>query len=245
VMRKIIAASPFPNAELHITEWSSSPSSRDAMHDSLFAASYITRAFLNAADLADSVSYWTFTDVFEEGGGGIGPFHGGFGLVNEQGIHKPTFHAMAMLARLGDRVLLQTPQGVITASSEDGSLRALFHNYPEEMGTRGVGSARTYAETRDLARMGPARRIHHTVEGLVPGAVYTVEVLDWEHGNVAEAWHQMGAPLNLSRRQTSELREVADRLRRHVLTVSGTGALEIDVELPAWAVMSVVPAHYS
>ena len=27
----------------------------------------------------------------------------GFGLVNEQGIHKPTFHAMAMLARLGDR----------------------------------------------------------------------------------------------------------------------------------------------
>ena len=78
-------------------EWSTSPSSRDAIHDTLFAAAYIIRAFLKGAPLADSISYWTFTDVFEEGGGGIGPFHGGFGFVNEQGIHKPTFHAMAML----------------------------------------------------------------------------------------------------------------------------------------------------
>ncbi|MCL3863139.1 beta-xylosidase [Actinotalea sp. K2] len=239
-MRKIIAASPFPEAELHITEWSSSPSSRDAIHDTLFAASYITRAFLNAADLADSVSYWTFTDVFEEGGGGIGPFHGGFGLVNEQGIHKPTFHAMAMLARLGDRQLLQTPHGVITRSSADGRLAALFYNYPQDMGTRGVGSERSYADTRHLAQRGPARRIRHTVEGLPAGAELTVEILDWEHGNVAEAWHEMGAPLNPTRPQTAELREVADRLRRSVLTASTAGTLEIDIELSPWAVMSLV-----
>ena len=136
VMRAIIDASPFPDAELHISEWSSSPSSRDRMHDTLFAATYITRAFLKGAALADSISYWTFTDVFEEGGGGIGPFHGGFGLVNEQGIHKPTFHAMAMLARLGDRLVLSTPHGVITRRSRDGALAAVFLNYPQEMGTR-------------------------------------------------------------------------------------------------------------
>ena len=73
--------------------------------------------------------------MFEEGGGGIGPFHGGFGLVNEQGIHKPTFHAMAMLARLGDRLLLSTPDGVITRRSRDGALAAVFLNYPDDMGT--------------------------------------------------------------------------------------------------------------
>ncbi|WP_129336555.1 GH39 family glycosyl hydrolase [Cellulomonas endophytica] len=241
-MRKIIAASPFPDAGLHITEWSSSPSSRDAMHDTLFAAAYITRALLEAAPLADSVSYWTFTDVFEEGGAGIGPFHGGFGLVNEQGLHKPTFHAMRMLARLGDRLLLQTPHGAITRSSADGSLSALFYNYPQDMGTRGIGSANRYDETRHLAEVGPARRVRHTVEGLEPGSSYAVEVLDWEHGNVAEAWHLMGAPLNLTRQQTAELREVADRLHRSTLTVSDAGVLEIDLELPAWALASLVPS---
>lgn len=242
VMRELIAASPYPDAELHITEWSTSPSSRDAMHDTLFAATYIARAYLDAAALADSVSYWTFTDVFEEGGGGIGPFHGGFGLVNEQGIHKPTFHAMAMLGRLGDRVLLRTPEGVITRASDDGALSALFLNYPADMGTRGVGSARTYAETRGLAEVGPARRVRHTIEGLPAGARFDVEVLDWDHGNVAEAWHAMGEPLNLTRAQEAELREVADRLRRSTLTTSDAGVLEIDVDLPPWAVMSVVQA---
>ena len=242
-MRTTIAASPYPDAELHITEWSTSPSSRDAMHDTLFAATYIARAYLGAAALADSVSYWAFTDVFEEGGGGIGPFHGGFGLVNEQGIHKPTFHVMAMLARLGDETLLRTPDGVLTRSTEDGSLAALFLNYPADMGSRGVWSARTYADTRHLAEVGPARRIRHTVQGLPPGARFDVAVLDWDHGNVAEAWHRMGAPLNLTRAQAAELREVADALARTTLTASAAGVLEIDVELAPWAVLSLVQSR--
>ncbi|MFE7504532.1 beta-xylosidase [Promicromonospora sp. NPDC057488] len=240
LMRKIIANSPYPDAELHITEWSTSPSSRDAIHDSLFAASYIVRAFLAGASLADSISYWTFTDVFEEGGGGIGPFHGGFGLVNEQGIHKPTFHAMAMLNRLGDRLLADLPHGAITRSSSSGDVSAIFYNYPAGMGATGLRARNTYAATRALANVGPRLRVQHTIEGLAPGAEVTVEILDWEHGNAAEAWHQMGEPLNLSREQTAELRDVADRLDRRVLTVSEDGVLDIDLYLPAWAVASVV-----
>ncbi len=240
VVRDLIAASPFPDAELHITEWSSSPSSRDAIHDTLYAAAYITRALLEAADLADSVSYWTFTDVFEEGGGGVGPFHGGFGLVNEQGIHKPTFHAMEMLGRLGDRLLLKAPHGVVTQASDDGRLAAVFFNYPDDMGTRAVGSLVGYPATRHLAEVGPARRVQHTVAGLTPGARFAVEVLDGEHGDVAEAWYAMGSPLNLTRAQEAELRAVANDLHREVLTASDAGVLEIDVELAPWAVMSVV-----
>src|SRR5690606_41475890 len=134
VMREIIAASPYPDAELHVTEWSTSPSSRDAIHDTVFAATYIARAYLAAADLADSVSYWTFTDVFEEGGAGLGPFHGGFGLVNEQGIHKPTFHAFEMLSRLADTVLAETPEALICECSLVGALSAVFFTYPDRQG---------------------------------------------------------------------------------------------------------------
>ncbi|GAA1874560.1 GH39 family glycosyl hydrolase [Myceligenerans crystallogenes] len=240
VMREIIAASPFPDAELHITEWSSSPSSRDRMHDTVFAATYIARAFLRGAALADSISYWTFTDVFEEGGAGTGPFHGGFGLVNEQGIHKPTFHAMAFLARLGDRVVASAPHGVITRSGADGTLSALFVNYPEDMGTTAIGSRDTYAATRELAAKGPARRVRHTIEGLTPGTTFTLERLDWEHGNVAEAWHALGEPLNLTPARTEHLRAVADALHRETLVVPDSGVLDLDLDLPPWAVASLV-----
>ncbi|MFN8074105.1 MAG: hypothetical protein U0Q15_01650 [Kineosporiaceae bacterium] len=240
VLRKVIAASAFPGAELHITEWSTSPSSRDAMHDTVFAATYITRAFLRCADLTDSLAYWAFTDVFEEGGAGIGPFHGGFGLVTEQGIHKPTFHALAMLAALGDRLLASTPHGVLTRSSRTGAVSGVFYNYPDEMGERAVGTEITYAATRSLAEYGPNRRVRHVIEGLAPGAAFLVRTLDWKHANVAEAWHRMGEPVNLSRPQEAALREVADRLRLRTLLADADGRLELDLDLTPWAVASVV-----
>lgn len=239
-LRGLIADSPYPDAEVHITEWSTSPSSRDFMHDTLFAATYITRAFLQSHELADSISYWTFTDVFEEGGGGIGPFHGGFGFVNEQGIHKPTFHAMRMLNRLGTELLLQSDHGVIT--KVDGGVAAVLFNYPDTMGVRSVGSANSYADARRLHGEGPARSFAYRVSGLAPGSTYVMEILDWDHGNVAETWHQMGEPLNLTRQEVSDLKLVADALDRHSLTVDDGGVLSVDIELPAWAVASIARA---
>ncbi|GAA5167790.1 MULTISPECIES: GH39 family glycosyl hydrolase [Amycolatopsis] len=236
VLRQLLADSQYPDAEVHITEWSTSPSARDFIHDTVFAATYITRAYLKCVGLADSISYWTFTDVFEEGGAGLGPFHGGFGLVNESGIHKPTFHAFRMLNGLGDRLLLATDEGVVTRDSRTSALSAVFFNYPGKLALKSTGS---YPETRALAEAGPHRRVRHTISGLEPGTTFLAEVLDWEHGNVAEAWYQLGSPLNLSRAQSEYLSGVADALRRFTLTVTGDGTLEIDVELPPWAVMSV------
>ncbi|MEV1170170.1 beta-xylosidase [Nonomuraea sp. NPDC049784] len=239
LLRKLVKNSAYPDAEIHITEWSTSPSARDFIHDTLFAATYITRSYLKCATLADSISYWTFTDVFEEGGAGIGPFHGGFGLVNEGGIHKPTFHAFTMLERLGDRLLLATSDGVVTRNSQTSALSGVFFNYPEDMAMRGVSSENSYPATRALAEMGPSRRIRHSIDGLEPGSTFLVEIMDWEHGNVAEAWYGLGSPLNPSRAESEYLSRVADSLLRFTLTVPDTGVLDLDVELAPWAVMSL------
>ncbi|MEU6414697.1 beta-xylosidase [Microbispora sp. NPDC046933] len=239
LLRKLVSNSAYPDAEIHITEWSTSPSSRDFIHDTLFAATSITRSYVKCATLADSISYWTFTDVFEEGGAGIGPFHGGFGLVNEGGVHKPTFHAFTMLERLGDRLLLATSDGVVTRNSRTSAVSAVFFNYPDDMAMRGVGSRNSYAATRALAQMGPSRRIRHSIGGLEPGTAFLVEIMDWEHGNAAEAWYRLGSPLNLSRAESEYLGRVADSLLRFTLTVPGTGVLDLDVDLAPWAVMSL------
>ncbi|KJL47445.1 Beta-xylosidase [Microbacterium hydrocarbonoxydans] len=238
LLQALIAESPYPDAAIHITEWSTSPSSRDRMHDTVFAATYIVRALLQSHDVADSISYWTFTDIFEEGGGGIGPFHGGFGLINEQGIHKPTFHAMAMLGRLGDRVALQTENGIISRTAED-AVAAVFFNYPDSMGSRSVGDAASHQQAHRLAEEGPARRINHRITGLMPGDVYQVETLDLEHGNVVGAWQRRGEPLNPTREDTAELMRIADDLDRSTLVVDHNGTLTVDVTLPPWAVMSI------
>lgn len=241
-LKSLLADSAYPDAEIHITEWSSSPSSRDRMHDTVFAATYITRAYLECAALADSIAYWTFTDIFEEGGAGIGPFHGGFGLVNEQGIHKPTFHAFEMLGRLGDQVLASTEHGVISRASDTGAVSAVFYNYPAEMNGASVRMSNSHAEAMKIAHLGPEVRVQHRIEGVRPGAVFALEVLDQSHGNALQAWLDMGEPINTSREQVAELARVADELARDQLVATDDGVLEIDVVLPGWAVASVYQA---
>ncbi len=39
------------------------------------------------------MSYWAYTDLFEEPGPPPTPFHGGFGLMNREGIRKPAWFA--------------------------------------------------------------------------------------------------------------------------------------------------------
>ena len=73
-VRRIVAQSPYPSAEIHLTEWSSSPSSRDHAHDEVPVAIYIVRTMLASLNLVDTIAYWTFTDVFEEEGCGVSPF---------------------------------------------------------------------------------------------------------------------------------------------------------------------------
>jgi xylan 1,4-beta-xylosidase len=90
-----------PNLELHYTEWSSSYTATDFIHDQYIEAPFILEKLRATAPLAKSMSYWTFTDIFEENSPPKFPFYGGFGLINLQGIRKPAYFAYKFLAQLG------------------------------------------------------------------------------------------------------------------------------------------------
>ena len=72
----LLCASAFPNVERHYTEWSSSPSPREDVHDTAFLASFIVDNNWRARGLMDSLSFWVVSDIFEEGRQGDTPFHG-------------------------------------------------------------------------------------------------------------------------------------------------------------------------
>jgi xylan 1,4-beta-xylosidase len=103
--RRRVEASPLAGREIHMTEWSTSYSPRDPVHDSYVSAPFILENVRAAGDGAQSLSYWVFTDIFEEASPPMTPFHGGFGLLNLQGIRKPAHFAFAFLNRLGPTVL--------------------------------------------------------------------------------------------------------------------------------------------
>ncbi len=114
-----------PELELHYTEWNSSYSSRDPVHDQYIQAPYILHTLKGLRGQVDSMSYWTFSDIFEEAGPASSPFHGGFGLLNLQSLKKPAFYAYKYLNQLKGPELKIADQKAWFSRNEDG-IRGIF-----------------------------------------------------------------------------------------------------------------------
>lgn len=88
---------------LYYTEWSISSNCVAEIHDKPKAASFLVKTVLDNQGIVDGSSYWTFSDIFEELFFFTDPFCGGFGLMTVDGVKKPAFYAMKMLAQLPDK----------------------------------------------------------------------------------------------------------------------------------------------
>lgn len=104
-VRGEIEASSMPGLPLYITEWSTSYNPRDPIHDAYLSAPFILNKLKGTEKDAQSMSYWVYSDLFEEPGPPPTPFHGGFGLVNREGIRKSAFFAYKYLNALGSQEL--------------------------------------------------------------------------------------------------------------------------------------------
>ena len=229
-LRQTIAKSKYPKAEIHITEWSTSPSSRDRMHDLLPPAAYIVKANLDNIGGANSVMYWTFTDIFEEKGGGEEIYHGGFGMINFQGIVKPSFHAYRMLNQLGDEKLFYEEPVFVSRHSDSGKITALAFNYPDEY-IEAVPSSRNANNYMEAS----PKQLHLTLTGLKPNAVFTIETLDKEHGNAYDAWKNMGMPHSPTREQIAYLKVRGWDTQKESVTISANGILSLNLTIQPWA----------
>src|ERR1035437_2200702 len=124
-VREQTSASAFPGLPLYFTEWSTSYTPRDSVHDSYISAAYILNKLKASQGLVQGMSYWTSTDLFEEPGPPTAPFQGGFGLLNPEGIRKPAYFAYKYLHALdGDSLATSDPQAML--STKDGNVSAVI-----------------------------------------------------------------------------------------------------------------------
>lgn len=238
-LRKTIANSKYKKAEIHLTEWSSSPSPRDHTHDYLQAATYIAKINIDCIGLVNSLSYWTFTDVFEENGAGDSIFHGGFGLVNYQGIVKPAFHAYSMLNQLGNEELKRVDMGILTRESSNGKIVGLFYNYPDEVIASAPISKGTYSIAEKTLATGSAKQLTLSISNLKPKARFVIEILDKNNGFALRDWQKMGSPNPPTREQTKQLQQKAFATKKLEILADKNGNLVWNTVLDPWAVILI------
>ncbi len=232
-LNEALKNSAYPDAEIHLTEWNTSPNSRDAMHDKLPAAAYIVKANLDCIGLTNSLAFWTFTDVFEEKGGGHSIFHGGFGMINYQGIVKPSYHAYRMLNQLGTEKLYSNDRVFVTRREDTNKVVALGYNYPDEYATsvpRGSLDPKIKCSSKPMTL---------ELTDLAPGAMFKMEILDETSGNVLEYWKSMGSPEPPTREQVKLLKDYAENLRTVTFRADKEGKLTINHELTPWSLVLI------
>jgi len=125
VSRSIIDSFPaYKDMEMHITEYNTSYSPRNPIHDNNQNAAYIAYLLSVMGDTCASYSYWTFGDVFEEQGIAFTPFSGCFGLLAGGMIPKPTYWTYVFFSNLiGDAVIRN--ENYVVVKDLDGTYRAV------------------------------------------------------------------------------------------------------------------------
>ena len=205
--RKEIAASPMPNLELHYTEWSASYTPADPIHDSYYETAYVLQKLKQVGHAANSMSYWVFTDIFEEPGPRFEPFHGGFGMLTIQGINKPVFYSYQFLNRLGNIDLANKDSASWVCKDSSGNIQALVWDYTYTL-PDSTNNQQYYI--RDLPSKSKGK-LKINISN-VPAGNYALEVykIGYRSNDSYTTYLDMGKPQQLSKQQVEQIKNQND-----------------------------------
>jgi xylan 1,4-beta-xylosidase len=180
-----IKASSMPELPLFWTEWN--VQGMDESRDTTFVGPAVANTVRQCDGHVTMMSFWTFSDVFEEGGPIPKPFEGQFGLRAKGGINKPSYYGFALLHQLGDRRLANPSNNVIVTTNAAGGLVVAAWNLV------------------DPGLHGATRTMQLTFQGVPADANVSLQRVDSQHGNVLPRYAAMGKPLDPTPVQVEQL----------------------------------------
>jgi xylan 1,4-beta-xylosidase len=206
--RRQITNSTMPGLELHYTEWSSSYTPADPIHDSYHQAAWVLEKIKQVGNAATSMSYWVFTDIFEEAGPRFTPFHGGFGLLNTQGINKPAFYSYKFMNMLGNTELVNTDSCSWVCKNNKGNVQVLLWDFTNTHPGDSVNNQVYYK--RDL----PAQtkgKVKINLTGLPKGS-YRFEIyrVGYRVNDPYSSYLSINSPGQLTKEQVEQIKKQND-----------------------------------
>ncbi len=172
-VRKQIDASAYPHLPLLWTEWN--VPGRDGLRDTPYVGPALAEAVRTCHDV-QALSFWTFSDVFEEGGPAQHAFEGQFGLRATGGINKASYYDFALLHKLGTQRIASDADDIIVTKLPDGSLAIALWN----LAAPGQQPA--------------AKSVILSFEGVAQDASVSLLRVDDDHSNVMKPYAAIGSP---------------------------------------------------
>jgi len=217
-----IAQSPAPSLPLFWTEWNVPSYDNLNARDNWYVGAAVAKDIHDCDGFVNVMSFWTFDDVFEEGGVVQDPFHGGFGLIAAGGIKKPSFYGFSLLHELGDERLANKADDMIVTRRKDGSLVIAAWNLVD----------------LDHVAQGASKSLRLEFDGVTAGSSVTIQRTDADHGNPMPAYRAMGSPRYPTQAQIEKLNE-ASALPAAVRTKLKGSSLEITLPTNGLTIITI------
>ena len=214
-----IQSSPMPGLPLMWSEFNASYKNEPDVTDSTYMGPWLADTIRQCDGLVNEMSYWTFSDVFEEQGVVKQPFYGGFGLIAVGGIPKPSYAAFALLHRLGEARLTLRSESVLVTRRADNSLVLAAWNL-----------------TAPGESNGQAKALTLSFQHLAAGSRAYISRVDRDHGDPRVAYEKMGSPRYPTQAQLAELRQAA---RLPVAEIRDLANDELTLSIPAQGLVVV------
>jgi len=198
-----------PEIPLIWSEFNATYMTQQAVTDSIFMGPWLADTISKCDGKTRMMSYWSFSDVFEEQGVKKSPFYGGYGIVAEDGIPKPAYDAFELLHELGDERLPAPVNEALVTRRANGTLVIAAWNLV------------------DPGDSGGDKTITFDLKDVKDGTYAEIQRVDAHHGDTLDAWKTMGSPKYPTPEQVEALRKVAqlgepegEEIRGHELTVT-------------------------
>ncbi len=182
-----IQASAFPRLPLLWTEWN--VQGEDEARDKPFVGAAVANTVRECDGMVDQMSFWTFSDVFEETGPIARPFEGHFGLRAKGGINKSSYYDFALLHKLGKERIAAPERNVIVTKRRDRTVVVAVWNLV------------------DPGKSGAAQRVRLEFAHVPENARVSVSRVDETHSNTLAAYRAMGSPQYPTEAQIRRLNE--------------------------------------
>ncbi len=218
-----IHASSMPNLPLIWSEFNASYANEPDVTDAPYMGPWLANTIRECDGLVNEMSYWTFSDVFEEQGVVKQPFYGGYGLIAEHDIPKPAFNAFSLLHRLGDQRLAVSSDDVLVTKRADGSLVIAAWNLT------GVGEK------------GTPKQIRLQFPHSSPRSVYLSRV-DADHGDIHKTYETIGSPKYPTPAQIAILRAAAELPVAEIQHLS-SGSLDLTIPAQGLVLLETEPGR--
>ena len=236
------------NLTLYLSEFNSGLYGKNVdNHDNHYAASFMIFQASKLQSLITNhnygwMSYWTFSDVFEEEGFVSDPFHNGFGMQTIRGIAKPVFRALQLLYILGSETAYNTSR--TDGNNDNGTVQVYTLKNNDYDKRYAIYIANWNLNGESIHNESLTIKIVNTDAGTIPHAVSLYRI-DAQNVNPVSKWISMDNVTYPNQQQLAALNTSSQLVQETISSYSiiNPSTIEINLTIPVYAV-AVIDLEY-